>query len=51
MISFLFLLMLAALVSVMIGRHRVSYVFFATALVLSIYWYFYHATSQLNIIL
>ena len=51
MIALLFLLTLLAMVLITIDRVSVSYVLFAATLLLGIYWFHYHATSQLSIIL
>ena len=49
MISLLFALMTIAIILAWRDRWRLSYVVFALALVMSIYWLDYHATSPLTI--
>jgi len=51
MMTLLFLLVLVAMVALMRGKSRLSFSSFAAALVLGIYWFHYHATSTLSIVL
>jgi hypothetical protein len=51
MMTLLFLLVLVAMVALMSGKMRLSYSAFFVALAASIYWYTYHATSTLSIVL
>jgi len=51
MMTLLFLLVLLAMSALMGGKMRLSYSAFAAALILSIYWYSYHATSTLAVAL
>lgn len=48
-ISLLFALMTIAIILAWRDRWRLSYMVFAVALVMSIYWLDYHATSPLTI--
>ena len=61
MMSLLFLLITAAMVALLMGRAnisdarildiRVSYILYCIAFVLSLYWFSYHASQHLDIIL
>ena len=51
MMTLLFLLVLVAMVALLRGKMRLSYSAFAAALILSAYWFHYHATSTLAIAL
>jgi len=51
MMTLLFLLVLLAMFALMRGKMRLSYSAFTAALLLSVYWYSYHATSTLAIAL
>jgi len=49
MMTLLFLLALVAMITLLRGNTRWSFSAFAVALVLSAYWFHYHATSTLTI--
>ncbi len=49
MIALLFALLVAAMLLAWRDRWKWSYVLFAVTLLLSIYWFDYHATSTLTI--
>ena len=51
MIALLFLLILVAMILLIMDKEALSYVCYVIALLLSIYWFHFHATSQLNIVL
>lgn len=50
MIALLFLLMLVAMVGLLLDKMRLSYSFFVISLMLSVYWFHFHATSKLTVI-
>lgn len=51
MMTLLFLLVLVAMVALMTGKMRLSYSAFFVALLASVYWFHFHATSTLSIML
>ena len=51
MMSLLFLLATIAMLALMLGNTRASYVCFGLSLALSLYWFSYHASDQLTIVL
>ena len=51
MMTLLFLLVLVAMAALMGGKMRLSYTAFILALLGSVYWFHYHATSTLSIML
>ncbi len=51
MMTLLFLLITLAIFALLIGRVQASYICFAISLALSCYWFSYHASAQLSIVL
>ena len=51
MMTLLFLLVLVAMVALLGGKVHLSYSAFVLALLASVYWFHYHATSTLSIML
>ena len=51
MISLLFSLYLIAMISIMVNKRILSLATFSVALILTVYWFSYHATDTLNILL
>jgi hypothetical protein len=51
MISLLFFLFLIAMIATMVNKRIFSLVTFSVALILTLYWFNYHATDILDILL
>ncbi|WP_305816115.1 DUF5993 family protein [Photobacterium leiognathi] len=51
MMSLIFLLLLIAMVTALIGKKSMGYAFFAISVVLGLYWFNHHATDTLSILL
>jgi hypothetical protein len=51
MMTLLFLLVMVAMAALLGGKMRLSYSAFVLALLTGVYWFHYHATSTLTIML
>ncbi|MEZ9953042.1 DUF5993 family protein [Vibrio splendidus] len=51
MMSLLFLLLLVAMICAFFGTKTAAYSFFASSVILGLYWFNHHATDPLSILL
>ena len=51
MMSLIFLLVACAMINVYRGKKRLSYGLFFTSMIVGLFWFHHHATSQLDILL
>lgn len=51
MMSLILLVVAIAMIAVLLNRKRLGYGFFALSMVLGLFWFHHHATSQLDILL
>ena len=51
MMTLLFLLATIAMLTLILGNTKASFVCFGMSLILSLYWFSYHASDQLDIVL
>ncbi|WP_039981778.1 DUF5993 family protein [Vibrio sagamiensis] len=51
MMTLIFLLLLAAMLSTFLGKKSAGYALFASSVIIGLYWFNHHATDQLSILL
>ncbi|MCC4222661.1 DUF5993 family protein [Vibrio campbellii] len=51
MMVLIFLLLLIAMLSAFLGKKAVGYAFFASSVIIGLYWFNHHATDPLSILL